>query len=226
MTVQQDVASNLTDINHQIAAAAKRAGRAPGDVTLVAISKFQPDERIDAALSAGHRVFGENRVQEAQAHWSARRETIGDLELHLVGPLQTNKVRDAVALFDVIQTLDRPKLARHLAKAFADFGAARRCFVQVNTGEEAQKAGIIPDQADKFIAECRDLELPVEGLMCIPPVDAPVAPHFALLRRIAERNGLKALSMGMSADFESAVELGATHVRVGRGIFGERAARN
>jgi PLP dependent protein len=223
MTVQQDVASNLTDIRQQITAAANRAGRAPGDVTLVAISKFQPDERIEAALAAGHRVFGENRVQEAQEHWSERRETIGDLELHLVGPLQTNKVRDAVALFDVIQTLDRPKLARHLAKAFADFGATRRCFVQVNTGEEAQKAGIIPDQADKFIAECRDLELPVEGLMCIPPVDAPVAPHFALLRRIAERNGLRALSMGMSADFESAVELGATHVRVGRGIFGERA---
>ena len=226
MTVQQDVASNLTDIRQQITAAANRAGRAPGDVTLVAISKFQPDERIEAALAAGHRVFGENRVQEAQEHWSERRETIGDLELHLVGPLQTNKVRDAVALFDVIQTLDRPKLARHLAKAFADFGATRRYFVQVNTGEEAQKAGIIPDQADKFIAECRDLELPVEGLMCIPPVDAPVAPHFALLRRIAERNGLRALSMGMSADFESAVELGATHVRVGRGIFGERANRD
>ena len=225
MTVQQDVASNLTDIRQQITAAANRAGRAPGDVTLVAISKFQPDERIEAALAAGHRVFGENRVQEAQDHWSERRETIGDLELHLVGPLQTNKVRDAVALFDVIQTLDRPKLARHLAKPFADFGATRRCFVQVNTGEEAQKAGIIPDQADKFIAECRDLELPVEGLMCIPPVDAPVAPHFALLRRIAERNGLRARSMGMSADFESAVELGATHVRVGRGIFGERANR-
>lgn len=222
MTVQQDVASNLAEIHQRINAAAERAGRRAGDITLVAISKFQPDARIDAALSAGHRVFGENRVQEAREHWSERRSGVDGLELHLVGPLQTNKVRDAVALFDVIQTLDRPKLARHLARAFEELGETRRCYIQVNTGEEPQKAGVVPEAADAFIAQCRDLELPVEGLMCIPPVDVPVAPHFALLARIAERNGLAALSMGMSADYEAAVELGATHVRVGRGVFGER----
>lgn len=222
MTVQEDVASNLAEIHQHIKAAAERANRHAADVTLVAISKFQSDARIDAALSAGHRVFGENRVQEAQAHWSDRRATISDLELHLVGPLQTNKVRDAVALFDVIQTLDRPKLAQHLARAFEELGATRRCYIQVNTGEEPQKAGIIPAATDEFVAHCRELGLPVEGLMCIPPVDMPVAPHFALLRKIAERNGLSGLSMGMSADYEAAVELGATHVRVGRGVFGER----
>lgn len=225
MTVQQDVASNLETISGQISSAAARAERGSDDVTLVAISKFQPDERIAAAIAAGQRVFGENRVQEAQEHWAARRDTLEDLELHLVGPLQTNKVRDAVALFDVIQTVDRPKLAKHLAAAFSETGVARRCFVQVNTGEEPQKAGILPSEADAFIAECRGLDLPVEGLMCIPPVDMPVAPHFVLLGKIAERNGLAALSMGMSADYEAAVELGATHVRVGRGVFGERASK-
>lgn len=225
MTVQQDVASNIAEISRKISNAADRAARAPGDVTLVAISKVQPDARIAAALAAGHRVFGENRVQEAQEHWSARREPPNDLELHLVGPLQTNKVRDAVALFDVIQTVDRPKLARRLADAFAETGVARRCFVQVNTGEEPQKAGVVPDETDAFIAACRELGLPVEGLMCIPPVDMPVAPHFALLGKLAARNGLTALSMGMSADYEAAVELGATHVRVGRGVFGERPVK-
>ncbi len=225
MTVQQDVASSLKIISDQISSAAVRAGRTSSDVTLVAISKFQPDERIAAAIAAGQRVFGENRVQEAQQHWAARRDAENDLELHLVGPLQTNKVRDAVALFDVIQTVDRPKLARHLANAFMEMGLTRRCFVQVNTGEEPQKAGVIPENADAFVAECRELGLPVEGLMCIPPVDVPVAPHFALLGKIAERNGLAALSMGMSADYEAAVELGATHVRVGRGVFGERAGQ-
>lgn len=205
-----------------MAAAAARAGRPADAATLVAISKFQPEERIAAALAAGHRVFGENRVQEAQEHWTARRTGIADLELHLVGPLQTNKARDAVALFDVIQTLDRPRLAEHLARAFDALGLVRRCFVQVNTGAEPQKAGILPAEADDFIAACRALDLPVEGLMCIPPVDAPVAPHFALLRKIAQRNDLAGLSMGMSADFEAAVELGATHVRVGRGVFGDR----
>jgi len=217
-----DIAGRLEQVRDRIAAAAGRAARNPGDVTLVAISKTQPEARIDAALAAGQRVFGENRVQEAETHWAARRGVVGDLELHLVGPLQTNKVRDAVALFDVIQTVDRQKLAEHLAREFDRAGTPRRCFVQVNTGEEPQKAGILPAAADGFIAACRALELPVEGLMCIPPADEPAPPHFALLGEIAARNGLANLSMGMSADFEAATELGATHVRVGTGVFGPR----
>lgn len=217
-----DIAGRLEQVRERIAAGAARAGRDPGDVTLVAISKTQPEARIDAALAAGQRVFGENRVQEAQAHWAARRENIEGLELHLVGPLQTNKVKAAVALFDVIQTLDRQKLAEHLAREFDRAGTARRCFVQVNTGEEPQKAGITPLEADGFIAACRALELPVEGLMCIPPAEEPAPPHFALLGEIAARNGLPHLSMGMSADYEAATELGATHVRVGTGVFGPR----
>jgi pyridoxal phosphate enzyme (YggS family) len=217
-----DIAGRLEQVRGRIAAGAARAGRDPGSVTLVAISKTQPDARIDAALAAGQRVFGENRVQEAQAHWAARRENVDGLELHLVGPLQTNKVKEAVALFDVIQTLDRQKLAEHLAREFDRVGEALRCFVQVNTGEEPQKAGIMPAEADGFIAACRALELPVEGLMCIPPADEPAPPHFALLGEIAARNGLANLSMGMSADYEAATELGATHVRVGTGVFGPR----
>ena len=222
MSIEADISERLDDVRSKITAAAGRAGREGDDVTLVAISKTQPDERIAAALAAGHRVFGENRVQEAEAHWAARREATDDLELHLVGPLQSNKVRDAVALFDVIQTVDRPKLAARLAREFDRAGRQLRCFVQVNTGEEPQKAGIVPADADAFIAECRSLELPVEGLMCIPPADEPAPPHFALLGEIAARNGLASLSMGMSADFETAVRLGATHVRIGTAIFGER----
>lgn len=222
MSIEADIAQRLKDVTGRLDAAAARAARAPGDVTLIAISKTQPDARIAAALAAGQRVFGENRVQEAATHWAARRETVAGLELHLVGPLQTNKVKDAVALFDVIQTVDRPKLAEHLAREFARAGTPRRCFVQVNTGEEPQKAGIVPAEADRFIAECRALELPVEGLMCLPPADEPAPPHFVLLGEIAARNGLSGLSMGMSADFEAAAELGATHVRVGTGVFGPR----
>lgn len=224
ISIEADIAGRLDQVRGRIAAAAARAGRDPGDVTLVAISKTQPEARIDAALAVGQRVFGENRVQEAQAHWAARRGNIDGLELHLVGPLQTNKVKEAVALFDVIQTLDRQKLAAHLAREFDRAGAQRRCFVQVNTGEEPQKAGIMPAEADAFIAACRALELPVEGLMCIPPADEPAPPHFALLGEIAARNGLANLSMGMSADFEAAAELGATHVRVGTGVFGPRGS--
>ena len=223
MGVEQEIAENLRNVQDRLTAAAARAARQADDVTLVAISKTQSDQRIAAALTAGQRVFGENRVQEAQDHWADRRESTDTLELHLVGPLQTNKVKDAVALFDVIQTVDRPKLAEHLARAFAAAGLVRRCFIQLNTGEEPQKAGVLPGDADEFIQTCRALELPIEGLMCIPPVDAPVAPHFALLRKIAVRNGLSGLSMGMSADYDVAAELGATHVRVGRGIFGARA---
>lgn len=226
MSVEQEISENIDAVKNKISAAAERAERPADSVTLVAISKFQPEVRISAALAAGHRVFGENRVQEAQEHWSERRTEFADLELHLVGPLQTNKTRDAVALFDVIQTVDRPKLAEHLARAFDSLGLVRRCFVQVNTGEEPQKAGVLPAEADDFIATCRALDLPVEGLMCIPPVDEPVAPHFALLRKIARRNDVAGLSMGMSADYEAAVELGATHVRVGRGVFGARESRS
>lgn len=226
MTVQVETAEGLSGrldaVKARISAAAVGAGRPAEAVDLVAISKTQPDERISAALAAGQRLFGENRVQEARAHWAARREMMQDLELHLVGPLQTNKVRDAVALFDVIQTLDRPKLAAHLAREFDRVGRQLRCFIQVNTGEEPQKAGVLPADIDNFVAECRTLGLPLVGLMCIPPAGEPAPPHFMFLREIAARNGLTGLSMGMSADFEAATELGATHVRVGTGVFGPR----
>ena len=212
----------LADIRARIASAAAEAGRDPAAVTLVAVSKVQPLERIEAVLEAGHRVFGENRVQEAAGKWPALRERYEGVELHLVGPLQTNKVRQAVGLFDVIETVDRPKLARKLAEAFAETGRALPCYVQVNTGEEPQKAGVLPGEADAFVAECRALGLPVAGLMCIPPADEEPALHFALLAKIAERNGLSGLSMGMSGDFERAVALGATVVRVGSALFGER----
>ncbi len=189
-------------------------------MTLTAVSKTQPPEAIDAALAAGLRVFGENRVQEAEARWSGRDRT--GLELRLIGPLQTNKAADAVALFDVIETLDREKLARALADAAQKAGKAPRVLVQVNTGAEDQKAGVLPKDADALIATARTLGLNVEGLMCIPPADEAAGPHFALLARIAARNGLKVLSMGMSGDFETAIRFGATHVRVGTALFGER----
>ena len=204
-----------------IAAAAKQAGRAPADVTLVAVSKQQPDEKIDAMLAAGQRVFGENRVQEAQGRWTeARRQGV---ELRLIGPLQSNKAREAVALFDVIETVDREKLARVMAEEIAKSGRAPRLYVQVNTGEEPQKAGVTPAEADRFIALCRGLGLSIEGLMCIPPEIEPAGPHFALLAKIAARNGLPRLSMGMSADYETAVRFGATSVRVGSALFGSRS---
>lgn len=200
--------------------AAKGAGRNPGDVTLVAVSKQQDWDSIAPVLAEGQRIFGENKVQEAQARWADRRE---GLELHLIGPLQTNKVREAVALFDVIETLDRPKLATALAQEAARSGKVPRLYVQVNTGEEPQKAGVSPTQADGFIAECRSLGLTIEGLMCIPPEGAPPGMHFALLAKIAARNGLARLSMGMSSDFETAIAHGATSVRVGSALFGTRA---
>jgi pyridoxal phosphate enzyme (YggS family) len=189
----------------------------------VAVSKRQPDDRIDAALAAGQSVFGENRVQEAQERWSDRRANWPNLKLHLIGPLQTNKAADAVALFDVIEIVDRPKLARALAAEMNRQGRRIPCYIQVNTGEEPQKSGIMPTEADDFIAFCKtECELDVAGLMCIPPQDEEPAMHFALLRAIAERNGLSGLSMGMSGDFEEAVAFGATSVRVGSGIFGAR----
>ncbi|MEO1600619.1 MAG: YggS family pyridoxal phosphate-dependent enzyme [Pseudomonadota bacterium] len=214
--------SGLKDIRARIAAAAEEAGRDVEDVTLVAVSKVQPPERIEAVLEAGQRIFGENRVQEAAGRWPALRERYSGIELHLIGPLQTNKARQAVELFDVIESVDRPKLARRLAELFEETGRRLPCYLQINTGEEEQKAGIMPADADAFVAECREMGLPIAGLMCIPPVDEEPALHFALLAKIAKRNGLTGLSMGMSGDFETAVRLGATVVRVGSAIFGAR----
>jgi len=221
-----DVAANLATVRAEIAAATKTAGRATDDVTLVAISKIHQSDRILPVLDAGHRIFGENRVQEAAAKWPVLKRRFPDIELHLVGPLQTNKVKQALNLFDVIETLDRPKLARSLATEMARRDRPTPCYIQINTGEEAQKAGVMPSEAEAFIALCRDqLALPVVGLMCIPPIDEEPALHFALLAEIAKRHGVKCLSMGMSADFETAVALGASHVRIGTSIFGERPPR-
>ena len=218
------VADNLAAVGARVAAAAVAAGRDPGSVALVAVGKKQPPEKLVAALAAGHRVFGENRVQEAAGKFPALKTDFPDLVLHLIGPLQTNKAAEAVALFDVIETLDRPKLARALAKEMAKSGRRPRLYVQVNTGEETQKAGVPPAEADTLVSYARDeLGLPVVGLMCIPPVEDEPAPHFAFLREIARRNGLEVLSMGMSADFETAIRFGATHVRVGTAVFGPRS---
>jgi hypothetical protein len=217
--------SRLADVRAAISRAEADAGRDPGAVTLVAVSKTFPGDDIVPVLAAGQRVFGENRVQEAKAKWPALREQFAGVELHLIGPLQSNKARDAVALFDVIETVDRESLAVELGKEIARAGRAPRLLVQVNTGEEPQKAGIPPREADAFLAACRDRwGLQVCGLMCIPPADEPPSPHFALLATIAQRNGLSTLSMGMSADYEAAIQLGATHVRVGSAIFGHRPA--
>ncbi len=208
----------------RIAAACCAAGRDPASVVLTAVSKTQTPEAIDAILETGQRVFGENRVQEAQGRWIARRPgLVEELELRLIGPLQTNKAVEAVDLFDVIETLDRERLARALAEAAMKRGRSPRLLVQVNTGAEPQKAGVLPDQADALIRAARDAyDLMVEGLMCIPPADQDPTPHFVLLRDLAERHGLSVLSMGMSGDYETAIRCGATHVRVGTALFGER----
>lgn len=222
-----DIAANRARILSRIEAAAKAAGRDPAAVILTAVSKQQPEERIETALAAGHRVYGENRVQEAQGRWAARRAAHPDLQLRLVGPLQSNKAADACALFDVIESLDRDSLARALADVAQKRGALPRLYVQVNTGEEAQKSGVAPLEAGAFIARARgEYGLPVEGLMCIPPADEAPGPHFALLAQIAARNGVEKLSMGMSADYETAVRIGATGVRIGAAFFGERLKRN
>ncbi|ARC87478.1 YggS family pyridoxal phosphate-dependent enzyme [Rhodovulum sp. MB263] len=212
----------LEDIRARLAKAEREAGRAPGSVTLVAVSKVQPLARVEAVLEQGQRIFGENKVQEAAGKWPAFRERFDGVELHLIGPLQSNKSRQAVELFDAIHSLDRPKLARRLADHAQERGACPDLFIQVNTGEEPQKAGVLPTETDAFIAECRGMDLPIRGLMCIPPVEETPSLHFALLAKIAARNGLAGLSMGMSDDFEQAVALGATHVRVGSAIFGTR----
>lgn len=224
MPHSEDSVSRLRAVRADIARACTDNGRDPDSVTLIAVSKTFPAEDILPVLDAGQRVFGENYVQEAKGKWPALRERFPDVELHMIGPLQSNKARDAVALFDAIHTLDRPSLAEALAREIARVGRAPRLFVQVNTGEEPQKGGVAPDMVDAFIAECRDRHgLALSGLMCIPPAQDPPSPHFALLAKIAARNGLPEMSMGMSADYEAAIQLGATYVRVGSAIFGSRS---
>jgi PLP dependent protein len=221
--VADTVAARLQEVRTRIARAAEVAGRDPAEITLVAVSKTMPAEAIREALLAGQRVFGENRVQEAKAKYPTLREEFPDTELHLIGPLQSNKAREAVALFDVIQTVDRQKIAEVLGAEILRARKAPKLFVEVNTGEEPQKAGIAPLEVDAFVTLCRnELKLAIEGLMCIPPADEAPAPHFALLEKIARRNGLSGVSMGMSADYETAIALGASHVRVGSAIFGAR----
>lgn len=218
-----EVPARLRLVRQEIALAAEAAGRDPGSVTLVAVTKTVPPEAIEEAIGAGQRCFGENRVQEAHRKWPAIKERHPDIELHLIGPLQTNKVREAVVLFDLIETVDRPRLARALAEEMARAGKHPRLFVQVNTGEEPQKAGVAPGETESFVMLCRDtFGLAIEGLMCIPPLDQDPAPHFALLAKLAEALDIKELSMGMSGDFPRAVREGATYVRIGTAIFGER----
>lgn len=214
---------SLSEISEHIRQAEIKHGRAAGSVELIAVSKVQPNERVASVLDQGHRVFGENRVQEAAGKWPDFKQSYSDVSVHLIGPLQTNKARHAFELFDVVHSLDRPKLAQTFARLAQELGTCPDLFVQVNTGEEPQKAGILPQDADDFVAECRALDLPIKGLMCIPPVDEEASLHFALLAKIAARNGLEGLSMGMSGDFEKAISFGATHVRVGSAIFGQRA---
>ncbi|WP_420101059.1 YggS family pyridoxal phosphate-dependent enzyme [Bosea sp. (in: a-proteobacteria)] len=218
-----DTVTRLEAVRASVSRAAKDFGRRPDSVALIAVSKTKPAEPIAETLEAGQRLFGENYVQEAKAKWPALKERFPDAELHMIGPLQSNKAREAVELFDVIQSLDRESLARELAREIARAGRSPRLFVQVNTGEEPQKGGVLLGEVDAFLARCRDVHgLTIDGLMCIPPAEEPPSPHFGLLAKIARRNGLTGLSMGMSADYEAAIQLGATHVRVGSAIFGER----
>ncbi|WP_300011021.1 YggS family pyridoxal phosphate-dependent enzyme [uncultured Roseobacter sp.] len=212
----------LAEISDRIAKAETAAGRENGSVKLIAVSKVQPNARVEAVLQEGHRCFGENRVQEAAGKWPAFREAFDDIDLHLIGPLQTNKARQSFELFQSIHSLDRPKLAKTFARLVQEMGTCPEMFIQVNTGEEPQKAGVLPADTDAFVAECQAMDLSIRGLMCIPPIEEEAALHFALLAKIAARNGLSGLSMGMSSDFEKAIALGATHVRVGSAIFGER----
>ena len=219
-----NTADRLKTVLDNISTACTEANRDPGDVTLVAVSKMHMVETIQPVLDAGHRVFGENKVQEAQTKWPTLKQNHPDIVLHLIGPLQTNKVRDAVALFDVIETIDRPKLATKLAAEIEKQGRPVQCLVQVNTGEEPQKAGVVPADLPDLLAHCTSVGLAISGLMCIPPNDGNPAPHFSLLAKLAQRYGLDLVSMGMSGDYQTAVQLGATHVRVGTAIFGARPA--
>jgi len=213
---------SLASILETIAAQEQRVGRKKGSAKLIAVSKMQPNDRVRDVLEQGHRLFGENRVQEAAQKWPAWREEYQNTKVHLLGPLQTNKARQAFSLFEAIHSLDRPKLAKGLARLAQETGHCPMLFIQLNTGEEPQKAGVIPSEADGFISDCRALDLPIAGLMCIPPAHEEPSLHFALLAKIAARNGLAELSMGMSGDFETAIAQGATYVRVGSAIFGER----
>jgi hypothetical protein len=216
-------ATGLERVPAEIARACRDASRDPAEVTLVAVSKTFPPEAIEPVIAAGQRVFGENRVQEAKSKWPALMQKHASIELHLIGPLQSNKAKEAVALFDAIHSVDRASLCEALAKEIAKQGRTPLLFVEINTGAEPQKAGVLPQDADAFLGQCRDkYRLTISGLMCIPPLDEAPGPHFALTAKIARRNGLKLLSMGMSADFATAIQLGATHVRVGSAIFGER----
>jgi len=212
----------LNVINSKIKRAEKSAGKAIGSTQLLAVSKVQPNERVLNVLEQGHTIFGENKVQEAHGKWPIFRENFSKVKVHLIGPLQSNKVKQAVELFDAIHTLDRLKLAQKLSNEIQTQGKAPEMFIQINTGEEKQKSGIHPNEADQFISDCMSLDLPIKGLMVIPPINDEPSLHFGLLRKIAHRNGLKGLSMGMSSDFESAIAMGATHIRVGSAIFGER----
>jgi PLP dependent protein len=222
-TSPDDVPARLAAIKASIARSARDVGRRPEEVALVAVSKTHATEVIAPALAVGHRIFGENRVQESKSKWPELRERFSGVELHLIGPLQSNKAREAVELFDVIETVDRPKIAETLAAEMARAGKTLKLFVEINTGAEPQKAGILPGDADAFLKHCREsLGLSIAGLMCIPPAEEQASPHFALLNQIAARNGIPGLSMGMSADFELGIQLGATHVRVGTAIFGSR----
>ena len=220
-----DVAANLAAVNAEVQEAARAAGRDAGEITLIAVSKGHPASLVRTALAAGHAAFGENRVQEASEKWRALRADLPGAALHYIGALQTNKAREAVAIADAIHAIDRPKLAQALAREMERQGRRPDCFIQVNTGAEPQKAGVLPESLDALVAQCRDdLMLPVIGLMCIPPAAEDPAPHFTLLRQLAARHGLDCLSMGMSADYRTAIALGATHVRIGTAIFGSRPA--
>ena len=214
---------SLSEIISRIATAEKAAGRNIGSTQLLAVSKVQPIERVLSVLEQGHTIFGENKVQEAQGKWPEFRENFSNVSVHLIGPLQSNKVKQAIELFDAIHTLDRLKLAQKLSNEIQAQGKAPEMFIQINTGEEKQKSGIHPNEADQFISDCMSLDLPIKGLMVIPPINEEPSLHFGLLRKIAYRNGLEGLSMGMSGDFESAIAMGATHIRVGSAIFGERS---
>ena len=213
---------SIQEIKTRIREAAIKSHRDTDEISLIAVSKVQPNPRVQAVLETGHKTFGENRVQEALGKWLDFQQTFGKLDLHLIGPLQTNKARQAVELFGTIHSVDRPKLATTLARLAQERGVSPYIFIQVNTGEEPQKAGILPADVDSFVSECLGLDLPVKGLMCIPPVDEEASLHFALLAKMASRNGLAGLSMGMSDDFEKAIQFGATHIRVGSAIFGAR----
>ena len=215
-------AMSLNEITNRIQQAGIEFSRKPDEVKLIAVSKVQPNERIEAVLEQGHRVFGENRVQEAQSKWPAFKEKYEDVELHIIGPLQTNKTRAAMELADFIHTLDRNKLASSMARIAQSLGKCPELFVQVNTGDEPQKSGVSPKETKAFVKECLNMDLPVKGLMCIPPIDEEASLHFALLKNMAEDCGLARLSMGMSSDFEKAISFGATDIRVGSAIFGER----